>query len=712
MTETPHYEHLDRRVSVRRKEDFFWLKRLGDLTGEVCLAVNRDLRIDFVDDRLFDFLGMPPPADPPVHLNELTLMMAEQGFFGQGEPKVFEALIADMLVNQRLKQSAATQIINAVTPRGQHIDIRVSLGRDDGYLILLRDNTQEELERRVLNTALELGEAGYWAYNLRTRDYMIRADSVERFFKPETFDRYSREGFIDTTHPDDKQTFKNALKAVINQVKPVHLTVRLICDYGPVRHIRSHMMPHVDESGLVRSVSCFFTDVTQQVSNEDALNRAREEAESALSGKNEFLGRLSHEVRTPLNAVIGMADALVYNCHDEEVKPQLRLIQNSAEKVMAMVDSTLEHTKLSDDAIVLNPRDCSPRTLIDTVCRSWVERAKADNVTLAWKVHPEVPDTLHIDDYRYEQCLNNLLSNAIKFSGGGRVDVLLAPAGKGTNRKLVLAVRDTGIGMTDEALTHIFDPFIQADKTISSRFGGTGLGLSIVKDLVSLMGGDISVKSSPGKGTFFAISLPLASGDVEASRSVSESEAPLQGRGSVARHELPSETALDAQGALPISATPNPVRPDTLVDSLLGKSVGKERSFSDLRVLIVDDNATNHIVASSLLSRVVKSIDTALNGQEALDILAQKPFDLVLMDIHMPVMDGIETTLAIRSTPSPYQKVPIIALTADPQYQQARLCRNIGMNASLGKPVKLTGLLEAFEDVLYGDAQTIQTIAA
>lgn len=411
--------------------------------------------------------------------------------------------------------------------------------------------------------------------------------------------------------------------------------------------------------------------MTEQILIQQDLQATQEKAESALKAKNEFLGRLSHEVRTPMNAVIGMADALVHNCKDPEILPKLSLIQNSAEKVVDMVDETLVHTKLAEDAIELNLRKSSPADLVRQVCAKWETKAQARHTSLTCTIHNSVPDTITFDEFRYEQCLNNLLSNALKFSQGGSVNVILTTAGTADNRQLVLAVRDTGIGMTEASLEKIFLPFKQADKTISSRYGGTGLGLSIVKDLIELMGGRITVKSEPNKGTLFAISLPLE-----------------------AEETKPKESASDS-----------------LVDQLLDQDRPKDGPYSKLRVLIVDDNATNHIVVSSLLSNLVGDITTALNGEEALARLEEQKFDIVLMDIHMPVMDGIETTLAIRSTESSYQNVPIIALTADPQYQQARLCRNIGMNSSLAKPIKLAGLLEAFDELLHSQSNGVASAA-
>lgn len=700
-------ETSDRRIAVRRKEDFFWLKRLADLTGEVCIVVNRNLEIEFVDEKIFELINIKPiDAEKLTQLNQLTRVMAEQGYFGNGDPKVFEALISDLLVNQRLKQAGSTQIINAVTPSGRHIDIRVSLGRDDSYVLLMRDVTQEELEKQALDTALEVGQSGYWYYNFTSKEFGVRADWLEDHFSESSVKKIRAKGFNHVLHRDDRVASKQAIDRAVETCVPQMVRVRIMSDDGAENWIKAHVMPNMDESGTVQSVCCFFSMITQQVRFEQDLRDAQTKAETALKAKNEFLGRLSHEVRTPLNAVVGMADALVHNCTDESILPQLTLIQSSAEKVIDMVDSTLEHTKLADEAIELNLRECSPGKVVETVCRKWKDRAAIDNTQLTFAIHPDVPESMLIDDFRYEQCLSNLLSNAIKFTPGGKVKVILAPKGKGDNQQLILAVRDSGIGIEKESLAHIFHPFKQADKSISGRFGGTGLGLAIVKDLVELMGGRINVSSEFGEGTLFAIALPIKRAQALPTLDASNDVTPLQ--------ETSAKPADAAPSPASVNPKPKPVNgPESrsLVDQLLQNDANETSPYETLSILIVDDNATNHIVVSSLLSRVVGDITTALNGKEALEKLKEKPFDLVLMDIHMPVMDGIETTLAIRSEPSDYQHVPIIALTADPQYQQARLCRNIGMNSSLGKPIKLTGLLQAFDEVLFSETNDIASAA-
>jgi signal transduction histidine kinase/ActR/RegA family two-component response regulator len=700
LSGTRPYEQIDRRTSVRRKEDYFWLKRLADLTGEVCLAVNRFMKIEFIDEKIFDLLQMPPLPDGELtELGQLTSLMAKQGYFGEGRPEVFEALIADLLTNQRLKQTKATQIINAVTPTGKHIDIRVSLGRDDGYLLLMRDVTQEELQRQALHTALEVGDSGYWFYNIHSHEFHVDIKSLNKHYSSDSIEEIQREGFTSRIHPEDQPLSRKVIKEVVQTAQSTQVLIRICTDNNEIRWMDCNLLPNVDEGGQTRSICCFFTDITKHIEIENALREAQLETETALRQKNAFLGGLSHEVRTPLNAVIGMTDALISDPASKQLKPQLVLIQNSAEKVMRMVDRILQHTKLADDAVEIDIQQHNASKIVKSTCDTWQSKAKANNINLQCIIKDNIPETVALDAYRFEQCLDNLLSNAIKFSENGTVQVLLAKTGSDMSGKLVLAVRDTGIGMNKESLAQIFHPFKQADKSISGRFGGTGLGLSIVKDLVELMGGTIKVSSEPGKGTVFVLSLPLAP---EVPETVSK-PAHLPTTPDVQPEDQVDDTEATKTANTADVATQQDVAPAIQSVDNRVSDPGSSNRYANLRVLIVDDNATNHIVASSLLSRVVGHIDTALNGEEAIEKLKQKEFDLVLMDIHMPVMDGIETTLAIRNDPSPYHDVPIVALTADPQYQQARLCRNIGMNSSLGKPIKLVNLLQAFDEVLFDD---------
>ena len=282
---------------------------------------------------------------------------------------------------------------------------------------------------------------------------------------------------------------------------------------------------------------------------------------------------------------------------------------------------------------------------------------------MSYHIDPSVPEEIDFDHFRYEQCLNNLLSNALKFTPNGVVKVVLTTLKSQTgSNQLVLAVKDNGIGMTAEQQRQIFEAYTQADKSISRRFGGTGLGMTITKEIIEKMGGAISVRSTLGQGTVFALTLPYST-----------------------KQEILENPKQESA---------------SLVEKMLKEAKPEPSNYSELRVLVADDNSTNHMVVNSLISSLVKEVHTANNGQEVIDILKTTEIDIVLMDIHMPVMDGIESTLFIRGAGEPWSDVLIIALTADPQYQQKRLCKNIGMDEALAKPVKLGDLLSAFDNVL------------
>ena len=373
-----------------------------------------------------------------------------------------------------------------------------------------------------------------------------------------------------------------------------------------------------------------------------------------------------------MNAVVGIADALIHHDGNPKILPKLKLIQSSAEKIIRIVDESLEHTKLAESKIQLDPSAASPREAVETVCALWEQKAVENGIDLQCKIDSKVPDTIIFDTHRYEQCLNNLISNAVKFSPGGKIFVVLTTLENMGQNNLVAVVKDTGIGMNQAQLANLFEAYTQADKTISGRFGGTGLGMNITKQLIELMGGKITAKSQIGSGTAIALTLPI-----KADRRTEEDR----------RRNTSGE----------------------LVDDILENAAAPVSEYSALKMLVVDDNPTNHMVVTSLLGSLVKHIDVAENGAEAIDALkkAEKDktqYDIVLMDIHMPIMDGIEATLAIRGSKAPYTDIPIIALTADPQYQQRRLCKNIGMDDALAKPVKLTELLGAMDRVLKGRA--------
>jgi PAS domain S-box-containing protein len=529
-----------------------------------------------------------------------------------------------------------------------------------------RDVTDNHIQKQALKVAMDSSNSGYLIFDIETKKLQIQSAINEDAFGHHFTKSVLDGDFENAIHPDDflklKVVFSEALKKKVTWAS----TFRTKDQKGETIWLKVQGTPQIAESGRVISYILFYTEVTSQLRIQDDLRKANEKSDKALQAKNAFLGRLSHEIRTPMNAVVGIADALIHHNGNPEIAPKLELIQTSAEKIIRIVDESLVHTKLAEAKVQLDPHAASPRTAVESVCALWEQKAVENAIDLTCRIDDSIPDSMIFDSFRYEQCLNNLVSNAVKFSPAGKIQVVLTTLEKGGRKSLVTVVKDNGIGMNESQLENLFEAYTQADKSISGRFGGTGLGMNITKQFIELMGGQITAKSALGAGTLIALTLPIQ----------------LNRREDDRRKETVNQ----------------------LVDDMLEEAAPPASEYEKLNVLVVDDNATNHLVVTSLLGTMVRNIEVAENGIEAIEALENAEengdqFDVILMDIHMPIMDGIEATLAIRGSQEPYTDIPIIALTAAPQYQQKRLCKNIGMDDALAKPVKLTEVLGALDRV-------------
>jgi len=644
---------------IMQKLQFEWLARLSRMSGLASMIVNSELDIIFYEDRVLDMLEF----DHGVDLTGTSLLgvvseLATRGDFGPGDKEIFCNLVKTEINRLPEKGEIKPKTLNLITPKGRRLQFRQDLDLDGIYLLTCKDITDDHIKRHALRVALDSSVSGYIIYNLETQKYEIHGEAGRKALGSVLTARLLKKGIESILHPNDVKKVQDQWLKGLSSKKAWTSTFRIIDSEGRTRWMKSRATPQLSESGKVSMVIFFYTEVTSQLRIQDELRQAKDVAEKSLSAKNNFLGRLSHEIRTPMNAVVGIADALIHHNGDPKIIPKLELIQTSAEKIIKIVDESLQHTKLSEAKMELDPISASPRKSVEAACALWEQQAIKTEVDLICRIDDSVPDTIIFDPHRYEQCINNLLSNALKFSPGGTVNIILTTMGEHQNKKLVLAVKDNGIGMNEAQLDGLFEAFTQADKSISGKFGGTGLGMNITKQIIELMGGNVTAKSTSGEGTVVAMTLPI-------------------------REERRVEDRREST--------------QTLVSDMLDSAVPPKAGYESLRVLVVDDNATNHMVVCSLLDSLVETIEVAENGIEAIAKLNAAEFDVVLMDIHMPVMDGIEATLAIRSNPSAYSDIAIIALTADPQYQQKRLCKNIGMNDALAKPIKLTELLAAFD---------------
>ena len=553
-----------------------------------------------------------------------------------------------------------TNEVKLTTRKGLRLHIKRKT-LDGLNIITAQDITENYIRNQTLSIALETGQAGYFNYNIKTKKYKIHSDYLRKQLTEKQMKKADEEGFLSIIHPGDK----NGAIEAWNNTKSTGVATEKVCRImtGKGRNIwmRWHFKPQYSRKGKLVGYNCFFKDISKALEIRDALRQSKEDAERALKIKNDFLARLAHEIRTPMNGVIGIADALIHHNSDPVINPKLELIQSSADKILRIVDETLNHTKLHADKLTLDSNPASPVKSVKDVMNLWEQKALQNNINLTSVVSPDVPDEIIFDKFRYEQCINNLISNAVKFTPNGSIKVILTTTQKENEKpQLIFAVQDNGIGMTDDQQSQIFEAYTQADKSISGRFGGTGLGMTITKEIIELMGGSIYVRSKLGNGSIFVLSLPYTEDEKESFEE-------------------------DC---------------NELVDQILEEAKPEDTNYSRLKVLVVDDNSTNHVVVTSLIESLVAEVHLASNGQEAIDVLKTKDIDVVLMDIHMPVMDGIEATLSIRASTEPWSEVLIIALTADPEYQQKRLCKNIGMDDALAKPVKLSDILQSFDNVM------------
>jgi len=385
----------------------------------------------------------------------------------------------------------------------------------------------------------------------------------------------------------------------------------------------------------------------------EAAREARQVAEEALKAKSDFLATMSHEIRTPLNGVLGIADMLASTELSEAQDEYVNLIRMSGNTLLALINDILDFSKIESGRLEMESVSISTRSFLKETLALQVHAAQAKGLTLKSEINPLVPEFTLGDACRLRQILINLVGNALKFTKKGGVDVTLRMQAREGKPHLLFQVRDTGVGIAEENLKRLFQAYSQAESSTTRQYGGTGLGLSISKLLVGLMGGSIWVESMPGQGSTFSFAIPY--------RPCEEPPVLLTSKKSDADRKIEIERA-------------------------------------KLKVLVVEDNPINQRVVTLFLGKLGSKADCVSSGASCLEKLETHAYDIILMDIQMPGMDGYETTRRIHQRLDGKSTRPwIVALTASAQNEDSIQCQEAGMNDFLTKPLRLEALNEALE---------------
>ncbi len=516
-----------------------------------------------------------------------------------------------------------------------------------------RRRTEHELglERRRLQLALSASDIGVFEFDPATGSFEWdeRLWQMHGLARRDT--RWTFDDWAALLHPADAQGAVDDLRVALAQRRALQTQYRIVRRDGEVRHVRANAQVF-DEDGNPRVVGVII-DVTADVRLQQELAAERAQAEAATRAKSQFLATMSHEIRTPMNGVLGMLESLLRSGLAPEQHERAALAHGSAECLLRILNDILDLSRLESHQVTIEAIPFEPAQVIAGTVAVLMPRAAEKRLRLLQEIDAGVPAWISGDPMRLRQVLMNLIGNAVKFTAEGHVSVRVRVDHDGPRPLLRVDVSDTGEGIPVEAQDRLFDRFVQADSSTSRRFGGSGLGLAISRQLVGLMGGQIGLHSEPGRGSTFWFVIPIVATG-------------------------PPPTAAVREGA----RSTQPAAPAT-----------------PLRILAVDDNAVNRRVLQAFLTPAGHRVRLVEGGTEALEALAVESFDVVLLDVQMPIMDGPTCLRHVRSLDPPLRDIPVIAVTANAMAGDRERYLAEGFSDYVSKPMTMQGLADAIARV-------------
>jgi len=542
--------------------------------------------------------------------------------------------------------------LNWLLDRGQHI--AVERNNKTAVGTILNITPLRETERRLRDVVDAAGEY-IWEVDANGHYTYLSERVVDVLGYP--IEKLLGQHLLALVPPEEADQVREKAEAFLAEQRPFRdFEYRKIRGDGIIIWLSVNGVPVSNMAGQITGYRGAGLDITARKAAEQELIREKEAAQAADRAKSEFLAVMSHEIRTPLNSVLGFASLLTETTLDAAQKEQVDMIRCSGDALLVLLNDILDFSRIESGKMPMQPSAVEIRNCLNDVADLYGATALTKGLAIRVEVDTDVPKALCTDPGRLRQILLNLIGNAVKFTPAGEVVVTAKRGGHDPadgRFPLLVEVADSGIGISPDRIGRLFKPFSQADSSTTRRFGGTGLGLVICKRLAELLGGDVNLLKSSSAGSVFALELPLVT--------------------------------------VPVSTEP------------VEEDAGTVQDFAPdttLRILVVEDNRVNSLLAQRMLSSMGVSSDSQPNGLAGVEAHEKQPYDVIFMDLQMPVMDGVEATERIREFESSHQEIPkvyIIALTADVLSGVHQRCIAAGMNAYLSKPIRKSEMMEVLQ---------------